>query len=72
MSKRSCASSGERCKRVFANGRWLNGRLIYPNRSASGKCMKENHACMNFPLSLSTEGAPVYEQKKLRQQRRAL
>ena len=34
--------------------------------------MKENHACMNFPLSLSTEGAPVYEQKELRKQQRAL
>ena len=33
--------------------------------------MKENHACMNFPLSLSTEGAPVYEQKELRKQRKA-
>ncbi len=25
--------------------------------------MRENHACMNFPLSVSAEGAPVYEQK---------
>ncbi len=33
--------------------------------------MKENHARMNFPLSLFTEGAPVYEQKELRKQRRA-
>ncbi len=24
--------------------------------------MKENHACMNFPLSVSAEGAPAYEQ----------
>ncbi len=34
--------------------------------------MKENHARMNFPLSLFTEGAPVYEQKEPRKQRRAL
>ncbi len=34
--------------------------------------MKENHACMNFPLSVPTEGAPVYEQKELRKQRKAL
>ncbi len=27
MSKKSCVSSGERCKRGFANGRGLNGRL---------------------------------------------
>jgi len=33
--------------------------------------MKENHACMNFPSSLFTEGAPVYEQKELRKQRKA-
>ena len=33
--------------------------------------MKENHARMNFPLSLFTEGAPVYEQKELRKQRKA-
>ncbi len=32
--------------------------------------MKENHACMNFPLSFSAEGAPAYEQKELRKQRR--
>ena len=35
------------------------------------KQMKENHARMNFPLSLFTEGAPVYEQKELRKQRKA-
>jgi len=40
--------------------------------SASGNRMKENHACMNFPLSVSTEGAPVYEQKELRKQQKAL
>ena len=32
--------------------------------------MKENRARTNFPLSISTEGAPVYEQKELRKQRR--
>lgn len=32
--------------------------------------MKENHVRMNFPLSLFTEGAPVYEQKEQRKQRR--
>ena len=40
------------------------------NSSASGNRMDENHACMNFHLSVSTEGAPVYEQKELRKQRR--
>ena len=33
--------------------------------------MDENHACMNFHLSVYTEGALVYEQKELRQQRRS-
>ena len=33
------------------------------NSSASGNRMKENRARTNFPLSVSTEGAPVYEQK---------
>ena len=32
--------------------------------------MKENRARTNFPLSISTEGAPVYEQKEPRKQRR--
>ncbi len=32
--------------------------------------MKENCADTNFPLSIFTEGAPVYEQKELRKQRR--
>ena len=32
--------------------------------------MTENCAGTNFPLSIFTEGAPVYEQKELRKQRR--
>ena len=43
---------------------------IFWNSSASGNRMKENRARTNFPLSISTEGAPVYEQKELRKQRR--
>ncbi len=31
--------------------------------------MSENRACTNFHPSVSTEGAPVYEQSKLRKQR---
>ena len=38
--------------------------------SASGKHMEENRARTNFPPLLSTEGMPVYEQKKLREQRK--
>ncbi len=64
MSKRSCASSGERCKRVFANGRWLNGRLIYPNRSASGKCMEENHATFLAPSTRNKSGKQSKEEPK--------
>ena len=37
--------------------------------SASGKRMGENRARTDFHSSLSTEGMPVYEQKKLRMQR---
>ena len=40
------------------------------NVSAIRNPMKENRARTNFPLSISTEGAPVYEQKELRKQRR--
>ena len=44
--------------------------IFFLNSSASGNHIDENRARTNFHLSVSAEGAPVYEQKELRKQRK--